>query len=450
MLNVVEKLYQKYAFAFASRDTYLSLIDGVLSQEFLSGDNDYYKRLLIEEIIRKYIQENISKDNYKIVHNYINMEGESLTKEHYLEFLMSLSALLRRGNIYVSEILAQKLLEDNPKLIDICGNIVKANKYYFQTGQLKELVSDDFSLKLLYGYCDLMELDFTPNENTNIYSDMILPPFSNKEQEYATLSKAKIGDAKALENVVCRYLKMVYKEANWYKNNFNTFDDLVDQGVIGIIYAVKSYDFSRGISFSTYVKPWIRQIILRYLERNSGCIRVSDEYRSLYRRYKKAAEVLLQELGREPRLDEIALSINVDLNKLVNIINLMDLRICLDMPIKTDEIEESIGNLIPDDSTDIAIATEIKANEMLLRDGILKDILTPKEYQVVLLRFGFINNNPLVRPLIAEIMNITHQRVSQLENSALEKIMKSKLFDQYIQSYDDYQEKLAILALRRK
>ena len=87
---------------------------------------------------------------------------------------------------------------------------------------------------------------------------------------------------------------------------------------------------------------------------------------------------------------------------------------------------------------------------IFFRYNILKDILTPKEYQVVLLRFGFINNNPLVRPLIAEIMNITHQRVSQLENSALEKIMKSKLFDQYIQSYDDYQEKLAILALRRK
>lgn len=450
MLNVVEKLYQKYAFAFANRDTYLSLIEGVLSQEFLSGDNDYYLRLLIEEIIGKYIQENISKDNYKIVHNYINRVGEGLAKEHYLEFLMSLSALLRRGNIYGSEILAQKLLEDNPKLINICGTIVKANKYYFQTGQLKELVSDDFSLNLLYGYCDLMELDFTPNGNANIYSDMVLPPFSNKEQEYTTLSKAKMGDAKALENVVCRHLKMVYKEANWYKNNFNTFDDLVDQGVIGIIYAIKSFDFSRSISFSTYVKPWIRQSILRYLERNSGCIRVSDEYRSLYRRYKKTAEVLLQELGREPRLDEIALSINVDLKKLVNIINLMDLRICIDMPIKTDEIEESIGNLIPDDSIDIAIATEIKENEMLLRDSILKAILTPKEYQVVLLRFGFINNNPLVRPLIAEIMNITHQRVSQLEKSALEKIMKSELFTQYIQSYDDYQEKLAILALKRK
>ena len=449
MLNVAEKIYQKYAFAFPNRDTFLSLIDDIPAQELLSADNDYYLGPLLEERIRKYIQENITQDNYQIIHNYINREVRKLPKDDYLEFLMSIAALLQIGNIYGSDNLAQKLLEDNLNLINICGTIVKDNKYYFQTGQLKELVSDDFSAKLLYAYCDLMELDFTTNENTSIYSDMVLPPFSNKDQEYTTLSRAKQGEAKALEDIICRFLRMVYKEANWYKSNFNAFDDLVNQGVIGIIYAVRSFDFSHGVSFSTYVKQWIRQSILRYLERNSGCIRVSDEYRRLYRRYKETEDKLMQELGREPRLDEIALSINVDLKKLINIINLMDLRICLDMPIKTDEIEEGIGNLIPDESIDIAVDTETKASEVLLRNVVLKVGLTPREYQVVILRFGFINNTPLVRPLIAEIMNVTPQRISQLEKAALEKIENSKLFDQYLQSYDDYQEKLATLALMR-
>lgn len=446
MENTVDRLYHKYAFAFENKETFKNLIGDILDLEFLSVDKDFYLGLLIEARIRKYLQDNISLKNYWILHSYINQESKRLSSKDYITFLDSIEFLLEIGKVMVSDRLLKKLLEDNVNLMNICGVVVKENKTFLKKGLVANITKSSFTSRLLYTYCDLFEIGI--ENNFAYYETLALPPFKSPQEENLALKRAQDQDSKALEEIILRYFRLIYKEALKYKNNYNDVEDLVQQGIIGLLYAIKNYDFTKNVNFSFYAKPWIKMFITRYIDWKSSCFRVPVNYRILYRKYVKTYDLLYQQLEREPRREEIAKALNVDVSKLDKVVKIVDFKICLDRQIAKEEVgDERIADLVSDSEIDLISDYETKEEKEIVRKIINTSNLTSREYSALMWRFGFFSSKYLPANQVAAIMGIAYQRVYQLEKTALDKLRNSRHLSEYIEGDPKRQEELAAIKL---
>ena len=447
MMSIRDKVYLKYKSLFKDKEEFKRVVRDIPEPEdILSIERLSYIEYLLESRVISYIRENIKKNNYQMIRDYIDRESKGVESSKTLEFLGSIEILLRLGEVYINDRLLKRLVEDNIPLINICGRIVKEKRYYFQNGIVKEVIDNSFTRELLYSYCDLMEIDIA-NMNSNLYYTSIsLEGFSSKEEEYLCIKKAQDGDKYSIEEIVRRYIKMVYKSASKYKSNYNEFEDLVDQGVIGILRGIKNFDTSLGLRFSTYVDPWIKMYIVRYLDRYSGCIRVSDEYRKIYRRYKELKDKCYLEEERVLKIEDASKYLGVKKETLENVISIMSFKICLDNAVNHQEgIDISLVDLIKDDNIDLEKDYEVKERDEFLKKVVEVGGLTPKEEGVLRLKFGFKDNRCLTSLEVANIMGITRQRVDQLVSSGISKLRNNALLREYFKDDKEVIERLESL-----
>ncbi|MFA4917640.1 MAG: sigma-70 family RNA polymerase sigma factor [Thermodesulfovibrionales bacterium] len=293
-------------------------------------------------------------------------------------------------------------------------------------GDNKRKISGYETLQDLNGLTDGKEkIDFTTKdcqaENMHVESETGMT-IDILKKNYERISKAMELVTKTKNELIIHNLRLVVYVAKNYIGRGLSLLDLIQEGNIGLIKAIDKFDYKRGFKFSTYATWWIKQKILRALMDQVKTIRLPVHITDLYGKIIKVSSELVSNLGREPRTEEIAKRLGVPVKKVDDILGAIQDPITLQTPIGDEEstLEDVIGNNSPSPYAD---AERNKITEQILK---VLHTLTPKEEEVVRMRFGIGIDRDHTLEEVGRHLSVSRERVRQIEANAMRKLKHPK------------------------
>ena len=245
-------------------------------------------------------------------------------------------------------------------------------------------------------------------------------PLLSSEEEIELAMRIMNGDEYAKKRLSEANLRLVVSIAKRYVGRGMQFLDLIQEGNLGLIKAVEKFDYTKGFKFSTYATWWIRQAITRAIADQARTIRIPVHMVETINKVKKVSSQLLHKNGHEPVAEEIALELDMPVDKVREIMRVAQEPVSLETPIGEEE-DSHLGDFIPDDE---APAPADAASHTLLKEqlGDVLSTLTPKEEKVLRLRFGLEDGRPRTLEEVGKEFDVTRERIRQIEAKALRKL----------------------------
>ena len=240
-----------------------------------------------------------------------------------------------------------------------------------------------------------------------------------RERETELVRRAREGDEQAMHELVTANLRFVVRIAKEYNGYGLAFIELISEGNLGLLEAVKRFDETRGFKFITYAVWWVRQAILKALAEQSKAARPPMSQINDLQKVEKKTGLLIQQLGRQPTMEEIADSAQISLDRAYNAQKVGQRDLSFDTPIYSDEEDTLISVFATEEG---ALEDDFDQNVLSKTLHNCLQILDEREHQIIRSYFGLQDQSPITLEKIGTTLGLTRERVRQLRDRALQKM----------------------------